>query len=617
MPNEIAVSDLAQADNIVLVGRGIPTKRWGIALYNSAGATGSVRGMSGFYKANGTNQLVSLTDEGILAVQNGSSFTPITGVSWASGYPAQMIQLNDTLYIVNGQRALAKYSSPTLVGFTTISSPIITGASNLSNATGSSSKGYRLSAISAVGETLASTEFVLPNQPTDLSAANGGPIRLAWSTVSTASGLLQGYNIYGRDPGDETFLGFADAASTSWLDDGTAIPMLFTYPPTGDSTGGPVAKYVIRYQDRLIYAGMAGSPSKVLISGHVPNHEKFDLANGGNYILIEPDAGDNITGLAVFKERIIVFKQRSIWQITLGDEQIGNFFVTEPVLTLITMAKGCIAPNSIQFVENDLYYLSAKGVHSLGYQQGFTLDALRTNEMSVKVRPFFTGLTYAQLAGACSVYTDFKYIISFPGIQKTLVYDVQRAAWLGPWSFDANVMKVYTDSNNVEHLLIGRSTNTNIDEVSPNFGDDKGVTIPTILATRKEDFGDWSLFKTVKSIFTQMKNVTGTVAVSLQLEQRSGAIVNAKSFNVIPSTGNTGFGANVWGTAMWGDTVGKASTTGVDTADLIRWANINQAARTMQLTVKTSNINDNYQLLAVRGEAKIIGSGFRPSSWRS
>jgi hypothetical protein len=67
---------------------------------------------------------------------------------------------------------------------------------------------------------------------------------------------------------------------------------------------------------------------------------------------------------------------------------------------------------------------------------------------------------------------------------------------------------------------------------------------------------------------------------------------------------------------MWGDTFGKAMTTGVDSADVIRWANINQAARTMQLVVKTSNINDNYELLAVRGDAKTIGSGFRPSSWR-
>lgn len=615
-PTEIAPNDLAQADNLVLIGKGVPTKRWGIQNYYAGGTTGVVRGMSGFYKSDGTNELVSLTDEGILAKKNGTSFTPITGVSWTSGNPVQMAQLNDSVYIIDGVRGLAKYSSPTLVGFATIAVPIILGASNISNATGTSSKGYKITAVSQVGETLASSEFILNNQPIDLGDPAGGLIRLQWTGVSTASGILQGFNIYGRDPGNETFLGFANAAATTFLDDGKAIPLLFTYPPFADSTGGPVAKYIVRFQDRLIFAGLSGSPSKVLISGHVPNHEKYDLANGGNYILIEPDAGDNITGLATFKDRIIVFKQRSIWQITLSTEQIGNFFITTPNLTLITAAKGCIAPKSIRFVENDIYYLSPKGIHSLGYQQGYTLDALRTNEISVKVRPFFTGLTYTQMKNACAVYTDFKYIISFPGSSKTLVYDVQRGAWMGPWSFDANIMEVYTDSSGNDHVIIGRSDSYNVDEIASNFPDDKGVGISTILSTKKEDFGDWSLFKTIRSVFTQMKNVTGTVGVSLQLEQRSGAVVSAKSFNVVPSTGVTGWGANLWGNAMWGDTTGKAATTGSDSGEIIRWANINQAARTMQLVVKTSNINDNYELIAIRGDAKAIGSGFRPSQWR-
>jgi hypothetical protein len=616
-PNEIATQELAQADNLMLIGRGVPTKRWGIGNYYAAGATGTVRGMSGFYKSDGTNELVSLTDEGILAVKNGVTFAPIAGVSWASGYPAQMAQLGDTMYIVNGQRALAKYSSPTLVGFATIGIPSILGASNISNATGTSTKGYRISAISQVGETLGSTEFTLPNQPQDLGGDFGGAIWLQWTGASAASGIVRGFNIYGRDAGDETFVGSVDPTSNTWVDDGKSPATLFSYPPLADSTGGPVAKYVVRYQDRLIYAGLSGAPAEVLISGKWKNHEKFDLAYGGNFCNIEPDAGDDITGLAVFKERIIVFKQRSIWQITLSFTQAGNFFITEPNLTLITASKGCIAPNSIQFVENDLYYLSQRGVHSLGYQQGFTLDALRTNEMSFKVRPFFEGMTYSQMQGATAVYTDFKYILSFPGANKTIVYDVQRGGWMGPWSYDANCATIYKDSSNNNHYLIGRSDSFNVDEVGPNYSDDKGTLIPTRLATKKEDFGDWSLFKTVKSIFTQMKNVTGTVGVNLQLEERSGNVVTAKSFNIVPTTGVTGWGADFWGNTLWGNTEGKAALTGSDTSDLIRWANINRAARTMQLNVTTSNINDNYELLAIRGEAKPIGSGFRPSAWRT
>ena len=54
---EIERDELAEADNIILVGRGVPTKRWGTSLYYQSGnATGSVRGLGGFYPsgASGT-----------------------------------------------------------------------------------------------------------------------------------------------------------------------------------------------------------------------------------------------------------------------------------------------------------------------------------------------------------------------------------------------------------------------------------------------------------------------------------------------------------------------------------------------------------------------------------
>lgn len=614
--NEIGKNELSQANDMMLIGKGVPTKRWGTAVYFTAGATGPVRALNGFYKSDGTNELLTITDDGYLTKQNGTSYDAIAGASWASGSDVQMAQLNNTMYIVNGQRALTKYSSPTLVGFATIARPTMISATNISNASGSSTKGYKVSAVSQVGETLASTTIELVNQPVTLGGTAGGLIKLQWTGPSTASGILKGYNVYGRDSGNETFLAGVDAATKNYLDDGSAIPSQFTYPPLADSTGGPIAKYVVRFQDRLIYAGISGQPSMLLISGHVPNHEKFDLSFGGNYLLLEPDSGDDITGLATYKDRIIVFKQHSIWQVTLGMEAIGNFWVTIPTPQLITAAYGAISPRSIVFVENDLFFLSERGVHTLGYQFGFSFDQLRANEVSGKIRPYMKDMAIAKKKVATATYYDFKYIISFPGSGETMCYDVLRKAWMGPWSFDCNIITTYIDTDGLTHLLMGRNSGPTIDRIASEYSDDAGTAIQTILSTRKEDFGDWSLFKTIKSIFTQMRNVTGGVSVDIQLEQRNGNTVTAKSATITPATGNSGWGADMWGSSMWGDTNARAASTGSDATDVIRWANINQAARTMQIVIKTTARGDNYELLGVRSEAKPIGSGFRPSSWR-
>src|SRR4030042_6349835 len=386
---ELGRDELAEADNIMLVGQGVPTVRWGQLNYFLGGEGGCCRGLSGFYTSAGTNELLAVTDWGYLTKKNGASYTMISGASWASGYDAWLAQLDNKMYIVNVQRELARYEGTTLTGFATIAVPSGVAATQCSGVSGANAYSYLVSAISWVGETLAASAALATQCPQDLS---DGAVKVTWTPVSAASGIIKGGNIYGRSAGDESFLWSVDAASTTFIDDGTATPYLFTYPPTTDTTGGVNAKYMIRFQDRLIYGGIVNDPSKVVISGRVPNQEKLDLSYGGNYIRIEPDSGDDVTGLAIFEDKIIVFKENSIWQISLGTQKIGNYYVTIPSLKLITASHGCIAPKSIQAVENDTFFMGRNGIYALGYEPNI-MGVVRTNEISLKIRPYFDGLT--------------------------------------------------------------------------------------------------------------------------------------------------------------------------------------------------------------------------------
>ena len=613
--NEIRPNELSQADNIMLKGRGNPTKRYGTVLYHTAGATGSIRGLKGFYiSGSSTNELLSILDNGLLTIRNGTSYLERTGVSWASGYPAYIVQLDNRAYIVNGQRELVRYSSPTLVGFPTIGIPVLTGASNISNATGPTVKSYRVSAVSKVGETLASAAVELRNQPNNLGGSAGGAIHLYVTPPSTASGELTALNIYGRTGGDERFLGALPGNATIFNDDGSAIPKEFTFPPTADSTGGPKAECIIRFQDRLVFARLTGELTKLLISGRVPNHEKFDLAYGGNFIKIEPDAGDDIVQIVPFADRIIVFKENSIWEVKLGTQQIGNFFVTLPELKLITASNGCIAPRSVVPVENDIFFLSRTGIRTLGYEEGFAIDVLRSNEISVKIRPFFDSLTIEQIKNAAAIYWDNKYIIAFPGLNKAMVFDRERTAWTGPWTFDSNIFEIYYDTDDNQHLLFGSDSSPEVLEVAKNTLTDQGAAVNSTLRTKIEDFGDWSLFKEMRNLFLQFRNVSGSATADIKLEKKSGTLVTSETLSISPNTGNTGWGADLWGDALWGET--NATAGGTDPNELVRWAIINDIGRNFQMILKTTGANDNYELLNIRANARPIGTGLRPTAWR-
>lgn len=605
---EVEDNELVEAENLMLVGAGVPTKRWGLSNYFLANATGSVRGLKGYY-TTALNQLLCITDQGYLTKKSGASYAMIAGASWASGYDASMTQLDNDIYIVNGQREMVRYSSPTLAGFPTIAIPTGVLLTQISGASGTNTYAYRVSSVSNVGETLASTSVELVNQPQTLL---DGTIKVSWTGTSTASGILKGYNIYGRELGDERFLGSVDAGSVNWLDSGAADPREFTYPPTADSTGGINAKYVIRFEDRLVFAGLDDDPSKVVISGRVPHHEKFDLSYGGNYIRIEPDAGDDITGLAVFERKIIVFKERSIWQITLSSLQIGNFYVWIPTAQLITASHGCIAPKTIKHVENDIFFLTRKGVYTLGYEPN-VLSVLRTNEISAKVRPFFTDKTTAQLKAASAFYHDFKYGLAFPGTNKSIIYDRERLAWMGPWTFDANVFDVYTDSNDNERLLLGKDTSPDVWRIDEDYADDNGAAIATALKTKRANFGDWSRFKFIKDVYVNLEEVKGNIDIEPRIEERDGGTIITKSFTIVPAVGNSGWGADQWANTLWADS--EEYVGDVEVKDTVRWVRLNKRGRNLQLIINTSGKNAVYKLLGFQALARPLGKITRGANW--
>lgn len=616
-PIEIKGNELAQADNLLLSGAGIPSKRWGSALYFLAGATGAVRGITSYYNG-ATNELLSLTDWGYLTKMSNASYTMITGASWPSGYDATFTQLDNTVYILSQGRELVKYTGSSLVNFATIAAPVLSGISNLSGASGLgelTAVSYRVTSEGQVGETLGSTALSLASVQADPLLMR---TRITWAAVSTASGDLTGYVIYGREAGRETFLARVTDDTLTYEDTGVDIPSQTIDPPTADSTGGPIGKFIIRYKDRLIVAGLTNEPTKIMISGRVPNQEKFHWSYGGAYVLIDPDSGENITGLAVLREKILVFKERSVWELTLGTVTIGNYILTDPQYQLLTASHGAVSHKTIIPVEDDLFFLSRRGVYAIGFKPNI-LNVLSTTEISAKVRDKMDVINANKWHLAAAEYRDYKYVLSYPTSgsnypDQQLIFDRERGAWMGPWFISTTNLFRYYDGTNTEHLVYGSSVTPNVYEMSADFSTDDGVAIDTTLRTKKEDFGTWNLFKTIKDIFLQFKDVKGTVNVDVFVEERDGNVATAKNFSITPTTGNSGWGTFIWGDFQWGDSEESAGSG--DVTEILRWINTNVTGRSLQIQVRTTGVSSNYKLLGVKMEAQTQGKGSIPASYR-
>jgi len=622
---EIDGQEMTNSTNLLLVGSGIPTKRWGSQFSFQAGqSNASINGVCRFVlpiKDNNDNwQILSWTDAGSLTKQSGGSYTPITGASWPSGYNLEATELGQKIYIVSQNRELTRYDFTNLVSFLTISPPTGLTATNLSLATGTSTFSWRITSLSPVGESIgpAANAVSLATLPQNLNTT----VRLNWNAVTPAAGAsLIGYNIYRGYPGSEVWIGGVGPTVTTF-DDGVGI---FSDPtrivPSFDTTGGPKAKYIVRFQDRIILAGISGSPTKILISGRYPNQERFDWFGGGGFILVEPDSGEDITGIGIYyrtitaTQTIVVFKERSVWEVVLDTTTIGNYAILNPTYRLLTGSQGCSSHRSITPIENDIYFANKRGVYILRYEPQL-FNVINANELSAKIRPFFESLAYSDIANSAGFYGDKKFVLSLPTSQQAIVFDRERLSFTGPWKFpwNLNMWRSYIDAAGDEHWLAASNSNTNVYEFSTNYPDDVGIPIVTAFKSKKDTFQDWTLFKTITEVYMNFANVIGNAQINLYIENRSGQVVSAKSFTIIgaSSLGESGIGINQIGLIQMGLTTGKSTVTALE---LQKKAIMYKTARTLQIEILTGGSQDSYQLLNTKSIALPQSRGNNPTAW--
>lgn len=611
-PTELERDELAQADNIMLVGSGVPTGRWGTSEYFSVNATGSIRGFATFVNTtSGTNDIIALTDEGYLAKKNGTSSTRIYGSSYPSGSVVRAEQLGGMTFIVSKDRPLATYTGATLSLFATLSAPTGVTATNYSGATGTSSFSWRITTLSDNGgETQGSTAFELPNLPQNLEDTE---VRVRWTL---ATGSVSGYQVYRGRAGDERFLASVGASISEYVDRGQ--PAAETQlSPIENTTGGVLSEFVIKFKDRLVMVD-SKQKSRLLISARYPNQNSFSYSLGGTDIFIDPDSGEDITGIAVQPgdDKIIVYKDSSHYAVTLSNLTVGNFFLTEAQYQPISTLIGASSQDTIHTVENDTFYFGRKGLYVTGFEPNF-LNIIRTNEVSAKMRPYLALLNDTDYRTACAMYVDKKYILSFPRRRECIVYDRERGAWYGPWKTPYGIGKMlrHVDDTGTERWILG-SYNTNQTYIfNAAVNTDAGTAMQKVVRTNREDFGEWSLLKIVKLFYSLFRSVRGQVTVNLLAELRDGSTTSIKSFTISGSAagGATGFGVNMWGNTTYGTSAGSPI---VSPAEETKYTQLFKSIRLLQVEVQTTTANSNFELLQLRATASSQGEGSLSSASR-
>lgn len=549
--SKIRDDELSAADNVLLVDEGAPIRRPGQELYGSSSGGTVTTMLAPFYKSDGTAKLAKIED-GIFKAQDPTTlaWSSVGGSSFPSGGDASYAVTNDILYISNGYDPLTKYDGSTLTRFTAITTPtglsLSRGASLIS---GTQQYSYKVSAVNAVGETLASSaQTIQVNKKreewnTNPQSINSNyAINLTWNAVTNATG----YNIYGVISGSETYLDHVDGqAVVNYSDYGIKITSNVFGVPTGNTTEAPKAKYIREFKSALVLGGDPSFPSRVYFSAGVDKPDSFNIADGGGFIDVSKNSDDGfVKGLSVYQNRAIIFKERSIWQLDFTESEI-------PSLSNINQGLGAISHQSIVPVENDLFFAGRKpgggaAIYVLGNEPNY-LNVLRTNEVSARVRPELQTLIAANFDRANAFYIDGRYWLFYTDGNDTsnnaaVIYDRERLGFTkSPSGLKAKHSVIFYEQDLDEKVLIVDAGDNEVTEISTNFGLDKGMPISWRIRTKEFDIDSPFIYKLFRWVRMRLRNVSGLVTLKIWLD--SNIVAYSTNISIGGASAQTAFRA--------------------------------------------------------------------------
>lgn len=296
-----------------------------------------------------------------------------------------------------------------------------------------------------------------------------------------------------------------------------------TYSATSPGSP-PTAKYVFVHKNIMFLAGNTTNPSRLYFSA-LADPESWPALN---FVDVGKGDGDQITGLAVLLDRLVVFKNNSIYLLE-GDSS------TTFVLRRATDEAGCVDQHSIVVVKNTLGFLARDGF--------YFFDGVRAALASEKIVNTFTALNSSQLGLVSAIHFPAirKVFISVPSEDvlyndTVLVFDTLYAAWTVYSGINAASWVIWRQFN-TDHLLFGGATIGQVYDAETGYSDD-GNAISCYAVTKGLDLGALEIAKFTTECFIVAKETTET----------GDATINVSFFRDLMTTETTTTAATITST---------------------------------------------------------------------
>ncbi len=544
--------------NIEFVESGCPTKRKGTQQVGDTVGT-RIRGIGNLYTAAGTKLLLAVMGTTLRKLVTGT-WTTITGVTLTNDKDMNFVQCRNAVYGHNGTDNMICFDG------TTLSQP---ATAALPTKFGIYYKGYHI----ASGSAAFPSRLYLSN-PKNASDFTG-------STGTASSGAAAS---------------LTDSTKAWGVNDFQDLTIVIT---GGTGTG----------HSRTISANTATVISVSTNWATNPDNTSTYQISSGNWVDLQKDDGDQITGLGKFGENLVVFKERSTWQMAFDS-------TFKPVFTCVNSAIGCVSHRSVENVENDLFFLSRDGVYVLGNEPNY-FNVIRTNELSARIHPTLEGISSSNLGMCAAIYDNYTYRLAIPYGGSTynnyeVAYDRRYQAWTVKTGMKINSWTIFIDSSNEKHLYYADDNAGEVREVLTQYVDDS-TAIDAYWVSKNFDLGAFDRKKQWKDITLWFRNAIGTVSITITID---GTTITRNVTLGSSQTGSYGIGTDWLAETLLGQDGGGAySADIISQSEPIR-IKVNKPGRTLKIKVANNVAGEYFTLLGFGITGKIKSHSNFPSAYK-
>jgi hypothetical protein len=255
---------------------------------------------------------------------------------------------------------------------------------------------------------------------------------------------------------DDNHWTFANFLNKVYATNGTDAP--WEWAGTGNAsastlpTNVTVPKFCALYNNYMFYAHV--KVSNVLHNSRIYWSALKDTSSWltTNFIDVAKDDGQEITGIKVLADRLVVYKTRSVYNLFYtGDTDIPFIL---PGGGKTNSSVGCIAPDSIQEVNNGHVFLSHDGFYFFDGSNAYKIsDRITTTLLGFNTTRFYQAVSLVQR-------DKNRYMCALPDSgetdnSKVLVWDYFNNAWSVYDGINASAMATVYENGDEERIYFG------------------------------------------------------------------------------------------------------------------------------------------------------------------